>query len=40
MFLDIRRRKTVSYTKFLEQMGEAVRLHIEETYNYKPKKRK
>jgi hypothetical protein len=40
MFLDIRRRKTVSYTKFLEQMGAAVRLHIDETHNYKPKKRK
>lgn len=40
MFLDIRRRKIVSYTKFLEQMGTAIRLHIEETYNYKPKKRK
>jgi hypothetical protein len=40
MFLDIRRRKTVSYTKFLEQMCAAIRVHIEETYDYKPKKRK
>ena len=39
MFLDIRRRKTISYTKFLESMGAAIVQHIEETYNYKPKKK-
>lgn len=40
MFLDIRRRKTTSYTKFLESMVEAIRKHIEETYNYKAKNKK
>jgi len=40
MFLDIRRRKTTSYTKFLESMCEAIAKHIEETYNYKPKKKR
>lgn len=38
MFLDIRRRKTTSYTKCLESMCAAIAEHIEETYNYKPKK--
>jgi len=40
MFLDIRRRKTTSYTKFLESMCAAIAEHIEETYNYKPKKKR
>jgi len=39
MFLDIRRRKTISYTKFLESMCAAIAQHIEETWNYKPKKK-
>ena len=38
MFLDIRRRKTTSYTKFLESMCASIAQHIEETWNYKPKK--
>ncbi|MEO6850518.1 MAG: RteC domain-containing protein [Mucilaginibacter sp.] len=37
MFLDIRRRKTTRYAKFLESMSEAINQHIEESYNYKPK---
>ena len=40
MFLDIRRRKTTSYTKYLESMCKAIAEHIEETYNYKPKKKR
>lgn len=40
MFLDIRRRKTTSYTKYLESMCTAIAEHIEETYNYKPKKKR
>lgn len=40
MFLDIRRRKTTSYTKYLESMCSAIAIHIEETYNYKPKKKR
>jgi len=40
MFLDIRRRKTTSYTKYLESMCAAIAGHIEETYNYKPKKKR
>jgi hypothetical protein len=39
MFLDIRRRKTTSYTKFLESMCAGIAQHIEETWNYKPKKK-
>ncbi|GAC1312132.1 MAG: RteC domain-containing protein [Mucilaginibacter sp.] len=39
MFLDIRRRKTTSYTKFLECMCAGIAQHIEETWNYKPKKK-
>jgi hypothetical protein len=38
MFLDIRRRKSMSYTKFLDKMVAAVHQHIGETNNYKPKK--
>lgn len=40
MFLDIRRRKTTSYSKYLESMCTAIAEHIEETYNYKPKKKR
>jgi hypothetical protein len=40
MFLDIRRRKTTSYTKFLEQMTQTIHLHIKESFNYKPKSKK
>jgi hypothetical protein len=40
MFLDIRRRKTISYTKFLEQMAESIRYHIDESFNYKRKNKK
>jgi len=40
MFLDIRRRKTTSYTKFLEQMAESIRHHIDESLNYKRKIKK
>lgn len=36
-FLDIRRRKTVSYTKYLDEMREAIHKHIEESLR-KPKK--
>lgn len=40
MFIDISRRKTTSYTKFLESMSKAIHQHIEETYDYKPKNKK
>lgn len=40
MFLDIRRRKTISYTKYLDEMREAIHQHIDETNSYKPKKKK
>ena len=40
MFIDIRRRKTVSYTKFLDEMREAIRRHIEQSLKYKPKKKR
>lgn len=36
-FLDIRRRKTVSYTKYLDEMREAIHRHIEESLR-RPKK--
>lgn len=39
MFLDIRRRKTISYTKYLDEMREAIHRHIDETNSYKPKKK-
>lgn len=39
MFLDIRRRKTVSYTKFLDEMREAIHRHIEESFKHRPKKK-
>lgn len=37
MFLDIRRRKTLSYTKYLDEMRNAIQTHIDETNRYKPK---
>lgn len=40
MFVDISRRKTTSYTKFLDKMADSIRKHIEESYDYKPKKNK
>ena len=40
MFLDIRRRKTTSYTKYLEKMSQIIQLHIEESFDYKPKSKK
>ncbi|MDR2269530.1 MAG: RteC domain-containing protein [Sphingobacterium sp.] len=39
MFVDIRRRKTVSYTKFLDEMRNEIHTHIEETFKYNPKSR-
>ncbi|WGQ08967.1 RteC domain-containing protein [Pedobacter gandavensis] len=39
MFLDIRRRKTISYTKYLDEMREAIHQHIDESNSYKPKKK-
>ncbi|TCC95005.1 RteC domain-containing protein [Pedobacter hiemivivus] len=39
MFLDIRRRKTISYTKYLDEMREAIHQHIDETNSFKPKKK-
>lgn len=38
MFVDITRRKTVSYTKYLDEMREAIHRHIEESLTYRPKK--
>lgn len=35
MFLDIRRRKTISYTKYLDEMREAIIKHIEESLKYR-----
>ncbi len=35
-FIDIRRRKTISYTKFLDQMREAIHKRVEEDLVYKP----
>lgn len=40
MFLDIRRRKTVSYTKYLDEMREAIHRHIEESVKHRPEKKK
>ena len=39
MFLDIRRRKTVSYTKFLDEMREAIHKQIDETNSYRKSKK-
>jgi hypothetical protein len=38
MFLDIRRRKTISYTKFIDHMRDAIHRHIDDSNSYKPKK--
>lgn len=38
MFLDIRRRKTISYTKYLDEMREAIHCHIDESLRYRSKK--
>nr|WP_294895556.1 RteC domain-containing protein [uncultured Pedobacter sp.] len=35
-FIDIRSRKTISYTKFLDQMREAIQKRVEEDFVYKP----
>ncbi|MFD2968789.1 RteC domain-containing protein [Sphingobacterium bambusae] len=40
MFLDIRRRKTVSYTKYLDEMSAAIHHHIDESNSLKRKKKK
>ena len=40
MFLDIRRRKTTSYTKFLEQMAKSINHQIDESLNFKRKNKK
>ncbi|MGB3108274.1 RteC domain-containing protein [Sphingobacterium siyangense] len=34
MFVDIRRRKTVSYTKYLDEMREAIHSHIEDSFKH------
>jgi hypothetical protein len=39
MFLDIRRRKTVSYTKFLDEMRGAIEDHIEQSNGLRPGKK-
>lgn len=39
MFVDITRRKTISHTKYLDEMRGAIHGHIEESLKYKPKKR-
>jgi hypothetical protein len=39
MFLDIRRRKTVSYTKFLDEMRVAIEDHIEQSNGLRPGKK-
>jgi len=36
-FVDIRRRKTLSYTKYLDEMRNAIHLKIDENDRYKPK---
>lgn len=40
MFLDIRRRKTTSYTRFLEEMAGSINQHIDDSLNYKRKSKK
>nr|WP_068891028.1 RteC domain-containing protein [Pedobacter panaciterrae] len=40
MFLDIRRRKTISYTKYLDEMIIAINQHIDETNRYKSRNSK
>lgn len=38
MFVDITRRKTISHTKYLDEMRNAIHGHIEDSLKYKPKK--
>ncbi len=38
MFVDITRRKTISHTKYLDEMRRAIHGHIEESLKHKPKK--
>lgn len=38
MFVDITRRKTISHTKYLDEMRGAIHVHIEESLKHKPKK--
>ena len=40
MFVDITRRKTISHTKYLDEMRGAIQVHIEESLKYKPHKRR
>ncbi len=40
MFVDITRRKTISQTKYLDEMRGAIHEHIEESLKYKPQKRR
>lgn len=40
MFVDITRRKTISHTKYLDEMRSAIHRHIEESLKYKPQKRR
>lgn len=40
MFVDITRRKTISHTKYLDEMRGAIHGHIEESLKYKPQKRR
>lgn len=37
MFVDIRRRKTISYTKFLDEMRDAIYTQIEDSFKHVPK---
>lgn len=37
MFVDIRRRKTISYTKFLDEMREAIYKQIEDSFKHVPR---
>jgi len=37
MFVDIRRRKTISYTKFIDEMRHEINVHIEDSIKYRPK---
>lgn len=37
MFVDIRRRKTISYTKFLDEMRHEIYIHIEDSFKHRPK---
>ncbi len=37
MFVDIRRRKTISYTKFIDEMRHEINVHIADSIKYRPK---